>query len=107
MNNKKYLANEDPVVFMRENIKGKSDITVCDHGEWFLINGECSFIEGQYIDGSGKMIVITCHVKRYIEKNKIVNQFDCQNCGDKIMDCDLSESLLCKNCKSPEIVSRW
>ena len=96
----------DPVGFMRENIKGKSDISRCDHGDWFLINGECSFIEGHYIDGTGKMVVVTCHMKRYIENNKVPNQFECQNCGDRIMDRDLTEFLLCKQCSSIEVALR-
>ena len=90
---------DDPVLFMRENIKGKSDISRCDHGDWFRdLDDECSFIEGRYIIDN-KVIILTCGMLTYIKENRVPNQFDCQNCGEPISDCDLNEFLLCKNCK--------
>jgi len=95
----------DPVKFMRENIKGKSDITECDHGDWFRdADGECTFIEGRYIVNR-HAVVLTCSMLRYIQDNKVPNQFICQNCGENIKDEDLTELLLCTNCKMPRISS--
>lgn len=94
----------DPVLFMRRNIKGQSDISVCDHGNWFRDpDGECTFIEGRYIINR-EAVVLTCGMLRYINENKVPDQFDCQNCGNVILDCDLTEFLLCANCDIPVIV---
>ena len=88
----------NPILFMRENIKGKSDISICDHGNWFRdSDGECTFIEGNYIINT-KVVVITCSMLQYIQINKVLDNFDCQVCGDKILDEDLTELLLCVGC---------
>lgn len=98
----------DPQFFMRENIKGKSDISRCDHGDWFrAANDECTFIEGRYII-NGKVVILDCNMLQFIQKNKIQNQFNCQNCGDTIMDYDLTEFLLCANCTlTPCIITNF
>lgn len=94
----------DPVLFMRENIKGKSDISLCDHGEWFLSDdGECMFIEGIYYQDQ-HLYTITCGMIQYVKNNCISSSHKCQICGEYLTAEEVNEFLVCGKCKVPEIL---
>lgn len=96
--------NINPITFMRENIKGKSDITKCDHGDWFRrLDNACCFIEGIYIVDRVRT-VLTCNMLTFMKANEVTPEFDCQNCGMVIPNDSLSEVLLCKVCN---VESNW